>query len=284
MLSYQHAYHAGNHADVIKHVCWVAIIEYLKNKAKPFTLFDTHAGAGLYHFDADEAQKTSEFETGIVKLNSETFSDETVTRYLELCAGYTRNRQYPGSPALAADALRSGDSLHAMELHPAESDKLTRNLTDRGEGHVHLHYRDGLEGLVAMAPPRPNRGAVLIDPSYERLEEYAEVVDAVAATLARWPQAQIMVWYPLLSARAGKKAGASEAMRNKLADLAKTAFYADLTVTEKETDTGMYGSGVCILNPSWQLDETVTAALNCLAPSLADNADATVNWLKTEPV
>ncbi len=283
MLSYQHAYHAGNHADVIKHVCWVAIIEYLQNKAKPFTLFDTHAGAGLYQFDASETQKTAEFETGIMRLCDTSFDNTLVTRYLALCADYIHKRQYPGSPALAADVLRAGDTLHAMELHPAENEKLNRHLTRRGEGNVHLDYRDGLKGLVAMAPPKPNRGAALIDPSYERLEEYQEVVETVAATLARWPQAQIVVWYPLLSARAGKKAGASETMRQKLAELAYTAFYADLIVADNSADTGMYGSGVCVLNPSWQLDKTVAAALACLAPVLADKAATEVSWLKTEP-
>lgn len=280
MLSYKHGFHAGNHADVLKHLCWLGVIEHLKQKNKPFTLFDTHAGAGSYSLDDDAAQKTQEFETGIAKLATLEDAAGLLKGYLEVSLPYWHHREYPGSPLIAADVCREDDMLVLMELHPTEFS----SLQDTFRSHSHrsntkLHHRNGLEGLVSMVPPKPNRGAILIDPPYELKSEYVEVVDSITKVLKRWQQAQIVIWYPLLSARAGAKAGASETMVEKLSMLSGSVLTAELRVASADDDMGMYGSGVCVINPAWQLDLQLEAALEALCPVLGENVSATVTWL-----
>ncbi len=280
MLSYKHGFHAGNHADVLKHLCWLGVIEHLKQKNKPFTLFDTHAGAGSYSLDDDAAQKTQEFETGIAKLATLEDAAGLLKAYLDVSLPYWNRREYPGSPLIAADVCRNDDMLILMELHPSEFS----SLQDTFRSHSHrsntkLHLRNGLEGLVSMVPPKPNRGAILIDPPYELKSEYTDVVESVSKVLKRWQQAQIVIWYPLLSARAGAKSGASEIMLQKLSKLAGSVFSAELKVASSDQDTGMYGSGVCVINPAWQLDVHLASALKEVCPLLGDNVSASLTWV-----
>lgn len=282
MLSYKHAFHAGNHADVIKHLGWLAVIEYLRKKNKPFTLFDTHAGAGLYLLDDAEATKNHEYQTGITRVFENPAEDALLKKYQLLCEAFYQEKKYPGSPVIAAQMLREGDHLNAMELHPAEVPKLTAALKRQSLGEVHVHHRDGLEGLSALTPPQPARGAVLIDPPYELSSEYDAVVSAVNTTLKRWAQAQIVIWYPLLSDRAGQKSGRSERMVDQLAESGKTAFTAELHVADKALDTGMYGSGLLFINPSWQLDVQLSDSLSALASSMGDGVRVAVDWRKQE--
>ncbi|WP_414827498.1 23S rRNA (adenine(2030)-N(6))-methyltransferase RlmJ [Alteromonas sp. H39] len=282
MLSYKHAFHAGNHADVIKHIGWIAVIDYLCKKNKPFTLFDTHAGAGQYSLDDDQASKNCEYESGIARLVDTAATDPLIEKYLALCGEFYQQRHYPGSPVIAASLLRDNDQLHVMELHPGEIPKLQASVKRLARGQVHIHHRDGLEGLNALAPPSPVRGAALIDPPYELLSEYQSVTNTVSATLKKWAQAQIVIWYPLLSARAGQKSGCSERMVEKLAECGKTAFTAELHVADKAMDTGMYGSGLLFINPSWQLDTQLENALNTIAPTLGSDINVSVTWRKRE--
>lgn len=282
MLSYKHAFHAGNHADVLKHLGWIAAIDYLKKKSKPFTLFDTHAGAGQYSLDDEQASKNSEYESGIAKVADTAATHPLVEKYLTVCGEFYQKRHYPGSPVIAAQLLRDNDHLHVMELHPGEIPKLSASLRGMSRDQVHIHHRDGLEGLKALTPPSPARGAVLIDPPYELISEYQAVKNAVNATLKKWAQAQIVIWYPLLSARAGQKSGCSERMVESLADAGKTAFTAELHVADKVLDTGMYGSGLLFINPSWQLDTQLADSLNAIAPSMGNDIKVSVTWLKRE--
>lgn len=282
MLSYKHAFHAGNHADVIKHLCWLGVINYLKKKEKPFTLFDTHAGAGCYPLTDEQVQKNREYESGIDPLANVNATTPLLAEYLAALTPHWQQQQYPGSPLLAAKALRPQDSAHFMELHPSEAEILNQVIRGIGIGAPHAHHRDGLEGLIAMTPPNPNRGAVLIDPPYELFSEYNAVKDTVNRLMKRWANAQVVIWYPLLSARAEKKSGASEAMVEALGETGRTAFKAELHVAPKEADSGMYGSGVLVLNPPWQLDEMLDASLQEVCRYLGDNVSASVTWLKTE--
>ncbi|GGF57056.1 23S rRNA (adenine(2030)-N(6))-methyltransferase RlmJ [Alteromonas lipolytica] len=280
MLSYQHGYHAGNHADILKHLCWLAVINRLKQKNKPFNLIDTHGGSGCYRLDSAQANKTGEYKDGILKLDQFSPQDPLLIDYLSSLAVYRNHNEYPGSPVLAADLLRDNDSLHVMELHPGEFDNLKANLKQHnGAGHVHSHFRDGLEGLVALSPPKPNRGAVLIDPPYESRSEYQAVVKAVKDCLKRWPQAQILIWYPLLSDRAGDKQGEAEAMCQRLAELNHDVLQVELLAEDKAADTGMYGSGVCFINPAWQVDNILDASLTELSPRLGTQCQYNVAWL-----
>ena len=282
MLSYKHAFHAGNHADVIKHMCWLGVIDYLKKKEKPFTLFDTHSGAGCYPLNSEQTQKNREYESGINPLADVQPQSPLLKAYLAVMASYWQQQQYPGSPLLATRALRPQDSAHLMELHPSEADILMEVIRGVGAGNAHVHHRDGLEGLIAMTPPNPNRGAVLIDPPYERFDEYREVRETVLKLFRRWQNAQLVLWYPLLSARADKKSGASEAMVEALADAGKTAFIAELYVDDKANDSGMYGSGVLVVNPPWQLDVQLETALQEVCEHLGSHASSKLSWLKSE--
>ena len=292
MLSYQHAFHAGNHADVIKHLCWIGVVNSLKKKDKPFTLFDTHAGAGVYDLTDAMSAKNKEYETGISRLTSEDFKVQgtkaalpvLLEDYLALCEPFLAKDAYPGSPIISVKAKRESDVLHLMELHPGEFEKLERNIAKLGARNNHVHKRDGYEGLRALTPPKPNRGAILIDPPYERASEYSDVIKGAQQVFKRWQQAQIVVWYPLLSERAGAKHGASEVMCEKLAQLGKPCFQAEIRVAENSPDAGMYGSGVFVLNPPWQLDMQLENALDCVVSRLGSvdegiNASARVTWV-----
>ncbi|MBU2976913.1 23S rRNA (adenine(2030)-N(6))-methyltransferase RlmJ [Alteromonas sp. C1M14] len=282
MLSYKHAFHAGNHADVIKHLCWIGVIDYLKNKNKPFTVFDTHAGAGCYSLNDEQVQKNKEYQSGFDPLANVTPQSQLLQRYIETLVPYWQVQQYAGSPLIGASALRDQDSGHFMELHPSEAQTLAQVIKDTHARGAHVHHRDGLEGLRALTPPKPNRGAVLIDPPYERYDEYKEIETAISGLYKRWNNAQVVLWYPLLSDRAGVKAGASEKLIEGLKDTAKTAFIAELHVACARDDTGMYGSGVMVLNPPWQLDVRMDEALKEVCTILQGQSHHRISWVKTE--
>jgi len=282
VLSYQHAFHAGNHADVLKHLCWIGVINNLKKKNKPFTLYDTHSGAGLYQLDDDLSAKNKEYLSGVDKVTSIKAETALANEYLTLCNHFLKAREYAGSPAISAFLKRETDILHLMELHPQEFSKLDNTMSTLGGFHTHVHHRNGFEGLVALTPAQNNRGAVLIDPPYEQLTEYSDVVSTVEKVLSRWQQAQIVVWYPLLSERAGEKSGASLSIRNALAELGRPCFDVRLTVMDNTPEAGMYGSGLCVINPSWQLDIQLADALGEITPSLNDSADCALRWLNAD--
>lgn len=280
MLSYQHGYHAGNHADLIKHLCWVNTIQKLKRKNKPFVLFDTHAGAGSYALSSEQSSKNQEYLTGVSPVMAVDTANPLLVEYKHVMQPFWQQQQYPGSPCIAKALLREQDHFHIMELHPGEFGLLKQNMKAcKGEGSVHIHHRDGFEGLLAMTPPTPNRGAVLIDPPYEQKQEYAAVVKNVEAMMKRWSNAQVLIWYPLLSERAGAKTGASEQMCEQLANAAANVVNIQLHVDEKENDSGMYGSGMLVLNPAWELDIDVANALESVREVLGEAARVTVNWL-----
>jgi 23S rRNA (adenine2030-N6)-methyltransferase len=193
MLSYQHAYHAGNRADLHKHDAFARLIAALQAKPRGITVMETHAGRGLYDLASSEARKTGEADEGIRSAHL------APGPYAEAVAA-TRARHgpdaYPGSPLIAGALLRPQDRLHLMELHPAEHAALKRAM--RGTG-ASVHRRDGYEGVLALAPPEPRRGLVLVDPSYEVKAEYEAVPVFVRRLLAKWPEATVLVWYPILA-------------------------------------------------------------------------------------
>ena len=282
MLSYQHAFHAGNHADVVKHLCWMGVLNSLKKKDKPFTLYDSHAGAGTYNLKDDMSAKNQEFLTGISALANVTPSADLLREYLAICNTFMSENCYPGSPAISAAEKRSDDVLHLMELHPAEHSKLEQNIKALRVKNVRVHKRDGYEGLRALTPPKPNRGAILIDPPYERASEYNDVLKGVKDVFKRWQQAQIVVWYPLLSARAGAKHGASEKMLEQLTELGRPCFKAEICIAENEHDAGMYGSGVLVINPPWQLDQQLSCALLEAVKHMGPVASTNLTWLNKD--
>lgn len=283
MLSYRHSFHAGNHGDVLKHICQLLLINKLKSKDKGFVYIDTHSGAGLYKLDSEQANKTNEYQQGISRLAAYQGNDPAILAYQSLCADYLRQDQYPGSPEIARKLMRDQDKLVLMELHNEEIHNLKINM---GGANVAVHHRDGYEGLIAMTPPIPARGMVLIDPSYEVASEYQQVVDTVVKAHKRWTGGIYAIWYPLLAKReegqhGGTKAGLSEVMLDTLArqDF-KNLLRIEMCV-DSEQKGGMYGTGMAIINAPWQLDEQIAACLTELTPLLAKSEQAkySFNWL-----
>ena len=193
MLSYQHAYHAGNRADLHKHAALARLIAALTVKPRPITYMETHAGRGLYDLSGPEARKTGEAAEGILKAELPPGPYAEALARVRVRHGATA---YPGSPLIALELLRPVDRLHLMELHPAEHAALKRALR---APNVAIHRRDGFEGVLALSPPRPRKGLVLVDPSYEVKADYDAVPAFVAKLAARWPEATVLVWYPILA-------------------------------------------------------------------------------------
>ncbi|MDM7860893.1 23S rRNA (adenine(2030)-N(6))-methyltransferase RlmJ [Alteromonas sp. ASW11-36] len=276
MLSYKHAFHSGNHADVIKHLSLLAVLEKLAQKTKPFSVIDTHAGAGAYALDDAQVEQNKEYQTGVALINAATQHHGLLQRYQALLITAAEQGVYPGSPWLAASQLRDNDQLTLMELHPSEYQKLKRQRFLR---NANIHNRDGFEGLLATTPPQIKRGVVLIDPPYEQLSEYEQVNSSVGKLLRRWANACVLVWYPMLTKRAGQKAKASEQMQAALAQLeCASAFNLQLEVSDPTSDVGMYGSGMLIINPPWQLFESIEAVLPDLSHQLGATK-TTLDWL-----
>ena len=280
MLSYRHAFHAGNHGDVLKHLCQMMLLEKLTEKDKAFVYIDTHSGAGLYDLQSDESQKTSEFEQGIGGLDGYSGANPTIQQYVELISEYTNLHQYPGSPQIANLYCREQDKLILMELHNTEIIHLKKNLKGK---NIEIHHRDGYEGLLALLPPTPKRGMVLIDPPYEVADEYSLVAKTMKQALKKWPTGIFTVWYPILSKRAEGKRRLCKAMLNDFSSLdCKNLLSVELCIESEHQDSGMYGSGLAIFNAPWLLDEKLEAVLPELKTLLEiDNSgSSTISWLK----
>lgn len=265
MLSYRHHYHAGNFADVHKHLAWIAGIRALQKKPAAMCLLDVHAGAGSYELSSREAEKTREWRDGIGRLPADDVAPEIVREYLRLV--HEDPDRYPGSPLLAAQCLRENDRLICLELHP--QDHATLKSLFAANPRVHVHRRDSREGLAALLPPRERRGLVLIDPSYEREGEYEEVPAMLQAALQRWATGSYLAWYPLLpAARHERMLEAIEALQPK------GLFVHELRLMREAS--GLQGSGLAWLNPPWQVDEAVQEGASWAATLLG--ARTTARW------
>ncbi|MBU0499860.1 MAG: 23S rRNA (adenine(2030)-N(6))-methyltransferase RlmJ, partial [Gammaproteobacteria bacterium] len=239
MLSYQHLYHAGNSADVLKHALLALLMQFLQRKEKPLRVFDTHAGSGLYDLESTEACKTAEYREGIGRLFSLADIPESLVPYLTLVRGLNPDgnlRRYPGSPLLVTKLLRPDDHLELMELHPRALNELRNALGH--ERRVHIHNRDGFEGLPALLPPRERRGLVLIDPSYEVKEEFHLVQTLLQEGMRRWATGCYAIWYPLLNHPA-----AVDFLPRLVATGIPRIFRAELALLPR-TQPGMTGSGM----------------------------------------
>ena len=301
MLSYRHAFHAGNHADILKHSMLVLILRSLQKKDKPYTLIDTHAGAGIYTLDDERAVKTGEAEAGIVRLlrcageKPESVPEELLP-YLDLCRAYEKNGKYPGSPeimrnflrpvggvALAADsraaagAAKSGtapttpaqDKLVLMELHNTEIDVLRINMKRGSDSsRINIHHRDAYEAMSALVSPDPKRGLLLMDPSYEVDSDYTNVIDSLRVAHRRWTSGVICLWYPLLKRRVAETAQLKAALRDAAAETPCSFMTAELVVDDEENEAGLYGSGMAVINPPWHLDDSMKNTLPYLASVL----------------
>jgi len=271
MLSYRHAFHAGNHADVLKHFILVCLLRHLALKDKPFWVVDTHAGAGAYGLDAGYATKNAEFEAGIARLWTRGDLPPALADYVELVRGMNPPGElsfYPGSPYLAAKLLRPQDRLRLFEMHPTDVDLLGK--TFQGDKRIIVTRGDGFAGLKALLPPPPRRALVLIDPSYEDKADYNRVVDALKDGLKRFPTGTYALWYPNLARPEAHR------LPERLRAM-KGIDWLDAGLSVRKPapgEPGMSGSGLFIVNPPWTLAATLRQCLPVLksALALADNA------------
>ena len=266
MLSYRHLFHAGNHGDVLKHIVQVLIIEYLKNKDKPFLFVDTHAGAGCYDLSQEWAQKHREYENGIGKLWRRADAPEAMRAYLRLIEALNTQgelKTYPGSPWIAQALLRDADRLRLYELHPAEFQSLQALFGKNRK--ISVEQADGFAALKALLPPPQRRALVLVDPPYEVKQDYRASVQALQEAYRRMPTGVYQVWYPQVMPTLTEK---------MLSDIKRIGFekmlHAELCV-DTTAAQGMVRSGVLVLNPPWMLAQQLAQILPYLSRCLALN-------------
>ena len=284
-MNYRHAFHAGNHADVLKHIVLLALLDALKKKDAPFFVLDTHAGRGRYLLAAPESRKTGEADAGILKLMGEAKMPEVVERYLRAVEANNPVGAliaYPGSPLLIAQAMRPQDRLAACELQADEADALKELFAH--DSRVAVHARDGYTAIKAMLPPRTEtikfaRGLVLIDPPYEVQDnEYPQIISTVREALERWPQATYAIWYPIKLRRS-----LQPFFRKAAALPGKSVMLAELQIRPDDSPLRLNGSGLVIVNPPWKFDQQIAPALLLLKKTLGEvGAMTRLEWLKTE--
>lgn len=267
MLAYRHAFHAGNHADVLKHITLTLVLRHMNQKDKSYRLIDTHAGAGGYSLEGAYAQKKGEYLHGVAKLWGEAPADlpVAVADYMSLVRQFNpegRLEQYPGSPAFAKMLLRAQDQLRLFELHPTDHRILEAFLGSVKGAEV--KDSNGFDGLKGQVPPSSRRGVVLMDPSYEGHGDYSKVVASLREAITRFPEGVYMVWYPQVS-----KLEAAQLPRRIEGLAPKGWLHARLTVQQPDAQGfGLAGSGMFILNPPYTLHDDLRAVLPYLTEVL----------------
>jgi 23S rRNA (adenine2030-N6)-methyltransferase len=272
MLSYRHGFHAGNHADVLKHVVLVQLLEALTRKDKPLWVVDTHAGAGIYSLESGYATKNAEHQSGIARLWARSNLPHPLATYVDLVRAANPDgtlRIYPGSPQLALQILREQDRLRLFERHTNECKALQANMASAGR-RVAIVAGDGFAALKSVLPPPSRRALVLIDPAYEELADYRVVPATVRDALQRFATGIYAVWYPQLSRRE------AEALPGALRRLAQGDWLdVALSVRAPAVDRiGLHGSGVFVFNPPWQLEARLGEAMPVLVEALGQDAAA----------
>jgi len=269
MLAYRHAFHAGNHADVLKHLVLVQVLRYMAEKDKAYTLVDTHAGAGGYSIEGRYAQKKGEYAGGVARLYDAKDLPEPLKPYIELVKEFNPDgqlRQYPGSPALANLLMREQDRLRAFELHPTDFRILDSYLSTRPNTQV--SDKDGFASLKGELPPPSRRAVVLMDPSYELKSDYAKVLATMREGLQKFPDTVFLIWYPQLALLESTQL--AQRLKASADTLAKKGWlHVRLTVTQAdEKGFGMLGSGMFVVNPPFTLHDQLKDSLPWLVDKL----------------
>ncbi|WP_114810333.1 23S rRNA (adenine(2030)-N(6))-methyltransferase RlmJ [Paraburkholderia kururiensis] len=272
MLSYRHAFHAGNHADVLKHTVVVQLLRYLGKKDKAYWYIDTHAGAGAYSLQEGYATKTGEYESGIAKLWNRRDLPQALADYINEVAALNADgelRYYPGSPYLAWRLMREQDRMRLFELHSTEIEVLRHNFREAGR-RVMMFAGDGFEGIKALLPPPPRRALVLVDPSFEDKRDYARTLNCVEECLKRFATGTYAIWYPQVTRPE------SQRFPEQLKQLQSTNWlHATLTVSRPPEDGfGLYGSGMFVLNPPYTLAAAMKETLPWLVKALGQDDNA----------
>jgi 23S rRNA (adenine2030-N6)-methyltransferase len=285
-MNYQHAFHAGNFADVVKHAVLARILMHLRQKPAAFRVIDTHAGSGVYDLHGAEAGRTGEWRDGIARLigpGAASLSERARTLlqpYLDAVASYNRPGQlavYPGSPAIVATMLRPQDQLIACELEPRAASALTREL--RAVSGAKALTIDGWTALSAYVPPKERRGLVLIDPPYEQPDELSRLVRAFETAHRKWATGSYLMWYPI------KDAAVVSSFVRKLSRLGVGKMLRmELIVATGSEDLGLRGTGLVAVNPPWTLHDDMTVLLPALAAALrrSTKVETTLDWIGSE--
>lgn len=271
-MNYRHAFHAGNFADVVKHIALTRILTYLHEKPAAFRVIDTHAGAGLYDLTSEEAERGGEWRTGIARLMQARLSDPVmalVAPYLDIVRAFNPKRDltaYPGSPLIARALLRPQDSLVASELEPKARKSLIAAL--RRDTQARVVDIDGWTALPAFVPPKEKRGLVLIDPPFESRDEFQRLADGFAAAHAKWPNGIYMLWYPV------KERRATDTLADRVTEVANAGggdakcLRVEFSVAPQSPQSGLVSAGLLIVNPPWTLAAELKAILHELEKPL----------------
>ena len=285
-MNYRHHFHAGNFADVMKHVLLLQILTRLNQKDKPYRYIDTHGGAGKYDLSTSEAQKSGEFLNGIhrlVKLDDsiKRNAPEGVQQYLKIVEKMREGSgkgAYPGSPWFALEGMREIDKATIFEMQRDVFQQLYYNVRDKRAG---LHERDAYEGLFGVIPPKEKRGLVMIDPPYEvERKDFPQLVDLIATAYKKWPTGVFAIWYPI------KDRAMIDRFEKKMIKTGiRRQLICEVCVWPDDTPVGLNGCGLLVINPPWKFSEDADEALQWLFPHLRMSeygGHAAVRWLVGE--
>jgi 23S rRNA (adenine2030-N6)-methyltransferase len=280
MLSYRHSFHAGNHADVLKHIVQSLIIESLKAKEKPFLYLDTHSGAGRYQLSGEHAERTGEYLQGIARIWQRDDIPEELNAYLKVVKALNQTgvlRYYPGSPLIARHLLREYDDINLSELHPSDF-PLLRNEFSRDE-RARVLREDGYQQLKSKLPPQSRRGLVLIDPPYELKSDYQNVVKGILEGYKRFATGTYALWYPVVLRQHIKRL-----VRDLEATGIRKILQIELAVRPDSDQRGMTASGMIVINPPWKLEQQMRAVLPWLHQVLVPEGTGhtSVEWIVPE--
>ncbi len=286
MLSYIHAYHAGNYGDIIKHLVFKFTLENLLKKDKPFTVIDTHAASGVYRIDDERLVKTGEAKAGICRLlkaDQNQLTNIFGENYLSFLKTYTEKGLYPGSPETARFFMRKSDFLILNELHPAVIEELKKNMTvpletDKNNvPQIRIESKDASAFLKSILPPQVKRGCVIIDPSYEDADDYLKTTEMFLDAYRKWSTPTYLIWYPLLTHRQDeiermKQTVIAAVEKNNNTEDEKAVFY-EIKIKQPHECEGlskMYGSGMLAVNPPYGLEEKMQEAIPFLEKVLKE--------------
>ena len=280
MLSYRHSFHAGNHADVLKHTVQSLIIESLKEKEKPFLYLDTHAGAGRYQLSGEHAERTGEYLEGIARIWQRDDIPEELAAYMSVVGHFNRNenlRYYPGSPLIARQLLREEDKLQLTELHPSDFPLLRSEF--QKDDRTRVSRADGYQQLKAQLPPLSRRGFILMDPPYELKTDYQDVVKGIQEGYKRFATGTYALWYPVVMRQQIKKM-----LRDLEATGIRRILQIERGVRPDSDQRGMTASGMIVINPPWKLEQQMKNVLPWLLKVLVPSGTGhtTVKWVVPE--
>ncbi|MEJ6474391.1 23S rRNA (adenine(2030)-N(6))-methyltransferase RlmJ [Pseudoalteromonas piscicida] len=270
MLSYRHSFHAGNPADVIKHLVLAQVLSYMAKKDKPFDYVDTHSGAGFFELASSDAQKTQEYLQGIAKLWDYSGSVNAIHDYVALIKSFNEQEKlshYPGSPKVAEHFLRRQDKGWFFELHPKDLDLLQQNTAHKKS--LRVTGSDGFKGLLGLVPPASRRACVLMDPPYEIKSDYDVAVKSIVKAHKKFDSGVYMIWYPVVDR------ARIEAMESGLIEAGIRNIQLFELATQADTEErGMTASGMIVINPPWTLKKTMDEVLPELVSLLAEDEGA----------